>query len=289
VTPAQARVGRALVEGLKNPTVVRSSAAFDAFQIAPTPLRVALANAIEAGARFRQKVDTRTTVLDAPPAEAFAPIRQIGGTNGWYFGNSLWRARGWLDLGFGGVGMGRGRRDPENCGVTDVIDGWTVEAYEPDRRLRLRADLKLPGRGWLEFEVTPLDDGRRSLIRQTATFDPRGLLGRAYWYVLLPVHSWMFSGLLHEIARRAKRAESSPPATAAGGRPPAARSKDDTAMTHERRGAAQRVNSKRCPLDAHDAIQVLACGPPYISISPSSVPERRALEPVNATDPHMEK
>jgi uncharacterized protein YndB with AHSA1/START domain len=204
VTPAQARVGRALVEGLKNPTVVTSSAAFDAFQIEPTPLRVALAKAIEGGARLRQKFDTRTTVLDAPPSQVFSPIRQIGGTNGWYFGNSLWRARGWLDLGFGGVGMGRGRRDPENCGLTDVIDGWTVEAYEPDRRLRLRADLKLPGSGWLEFQVTPLDDGRRSLIRQTATFDPRGLLGRAYWYVLLPVHEWMFSGLLHEIARRAK-------------------------------------------------------------------------------------
>ena len=93
VTPAQARVGRALVEGLKNPTVVRSSAAFDAFQIEPTPLRVALAKAIEGGARLRQKVDTRTTVLDAPPSQVFAPIRQIGGTNGWYFGNSLWRAR----------------------------------------------------------------------------------------------------------------------------------------------------------------------------------------------------
>ena len=101
--------------------------------------------------------------------------------------------------------MGRGRRDPENCAPTDVIDGWTVEAYEPDRRLRLRADLRLPGSGWLEFEVTPLDDGRRSLIRQTATFDPRGLLGRAYWYALLPVHAWMFSGLLREIGRRATR------------------------------------------------------------------------------------
>ena len=101
--------------------------------------------------------------------------------------------------------MGRGRRDPENCGLTDVIDGWTIDAYEPDRRLRLRADLKLPGRGWLEFQVTPLDDGRRSLVRQTATFDPRGLLGRAYWYALLPVHEWMFSGLLRDIARRATR------------------------------------------------------------------------------------
>jgi len=159
--------------------------------------------AIEGGVRLRQKVDTRTTVVDAPPSRVFVPIRQIGGTNGWYFGHSLWRARGWLDLGFGGVGMTRGRRDPEHCEPTDVIDGWTVEAYEPDRRLRLRADLKLPGRGWLEFEVTPLDDGRRSLVRQTATFDPRGLLGRAYWYVLLPVHEWMFGGLLKEIARRA--------------------------------------------------------------------------------------
>ena len=204
VTPAQARVGRALVEGLKNPTVVRSSAAFDAFEIEPTPLRVALAKAIDGGAGVRQKVDTRTIVVDASPSQVFAPITQIGGMNGWYFGNSLWRARGWLDLAFGGVGMRRGRRDPENCGLTDVIDGWTVDAYEPDRRLRLRADLKLPGRGWLEFQVTPLDDGRHSLLRQTATFDPRGLLGRAYWYSLLPVHNWMFGGLLQEIARRAQ-------------------------------------------------------------------------------------
>ena len=78
-----------------------------------------------------------------------------------------------------------------------------VEAYEPDSLLRLAAGLKLPGRGWLEFRVAPLDAGERSLIRQTATFDPRGLLGRAYWYVLLPVHEWMFGGLLKEIARRA--------------------------------------------------------------------------------------
>jgi uncharacterized protein YbjT (DUF2867 family) len=210
VTPAQACVGRALVEGLKNPTVVRLSAAFEAFQIEPTPLRVALAKAIEDGAPLRQKVDIRTTVVDATPSQVFAPIRRIGGTNGWYFANSLWRARGWLDFALGGVGMRR-RRDPEDCEPTDVIDGWTVEAYEPDRRLRLRADLKLPGRGWLEFEVTPLDDGRRSLLRQTATFDPRGLLGRAYWYVLVPVHKWMFGGLLHEIARRAERHRCLPP------------------------------------------------------------------------------
>jgi hypothetical protein len=101
--------------------------------------------------------------------------------------------------------MGRGRRDPDACAVGDVIDGWTVEACEPDRRLRLSADLKLPGRGWLEFEVTPLDGGTRSMIRQTATFDPRGLLGRAYWYALLPVHSLMLRGMLQQIARMASR------------------------------------------------------------------------------------
>ena len=87
----------------------------------------------------------------------------------------------------------------------DVIDGWTIEACEPDRRLRLAADLKLPGRGWLEFEVTPLD-GSRSRIRQTATFDPVGLLGRACWHAIAPIHTLIFEGLLQQIARGASRA-----------------------------------------------------------------------------------
>ncbi len=207
VTPAQARIGRALVEGLRNSTVVRSTAARDAFRIEPMPLRAALTDAIEEGTRARLKIDTRTTEVDVPPAQAFAPIRRIGGATGWYFGTLLWSARGWLDRLFGGVGMGRGRRDPEHCVEKDVIDGWTVEAYEPDRRLRLSADLRLPGRGWLEFEVTPLDAGRRSMIRQTATFDPRGLLGRAYWYAVLPIHGLMFRGMLGRIAERASAAK----------------------------------------------------------------------------------
>jgi len=205
VTPTQARIGRALVEGLKDSTVVRSTAALETFEIEPTPLRAALTKAIDDGAAGRQKVDTRTTIVNASPARAFAPIRQIGGTTGWYFAPSLWRARGWLDKCLGGVGMGRGRLDPENCAVSDVIDGWTVEAYEPDRRLRLSADLKLPGRGWLEFEVSPLEGGKRSTIRQTATFDPRGVLGRAYWYAIAPFHALIFRGLLRRIAQRADR------------------------------------------------------------------------------------
>ena len=186
VTPAQARVGRALVEGLKNSTVVRSTMARETFRIAPMPFNAAVVKALDEGARARLKRDTRTVVVDVPPAQAFAPIRRIGGETGWYFGNVLWQARGWLDRWLGGVGMSRGRRDPDACAVGDTIDGWTVEAFEPDRRLRLSADLKLPGRGWLDFEVTPLEDGQRSMIRQTATFDPRGWLGRAYWYAILP-------------------------------------------------------------------------------------------------------
>ena len=207
VTPAQARVGRALVDGLKNSTIVQSTAARDTFRIEPMPLRTALLDAIADGARARQKSDTRTTVVDAPPAQAFAPIRRIGGATGWYFGSWLWNARGRVDRWIGGVGMDRGRRDPEHCVEKDFIDGWTVEAYEPDRRLRLSADFRMPGRGWLEFEVTPLDNGEQSTIRQTATFDPRGVLGRAYWYAVLPLHGLMCRGMLRQIAERAERGD----------------------------------------------------------------------------------
>lgn len=206
VTPAQARVGRALVEGLRNSTVVRSTKARDVFRIEPLPLDAAMVKALDEGAPARVRRDTRTVVVDVPPAQAFAPIRRIGGETGWYFGNVLWHVRGWLDRWLGGVGMTRGRRDPDACAVGDTIDGWTVEAFEPDRRLRLSADLKLPGQGWLDFEVTPLDAGR-SMIRQTATFDARGLTGRAYWYAILPVHNLIFGGLLERIARHAGAAD----------------------------------------------------------------------------------
>ena len=205
VTPSQARIGRALVEGLKNSTVVRSPDAREWFSIAPTPLRAALETAIADGAPTRLRIDTRSTIVAVPPARAFAPIRKIGGASGWYFLNLLWRVRGWMDDRAGGVGMRRGRRDPDLCGTGDVIDGWTVEAFEPDRRLRLSSDWKLPGRGWLEFEVTPEGNGEQSRIRQTATFDPRGLLGRAYWIALIPLHSLLFRGLLQRIAQRALR------------------------------------------------------------------------------------
>jgi uncharacterized protein YbjT (DUF2867 family) len=230
VTPAQARVGRALVEGLRNSTIVRSPAAYEMFfAIRPRTLREAFMRAIDEAGADQFKTDSRLTVVDAPPAQAFAPIRRIGGAAGWYFADALWRLRGWIDRGLGGVGMPRTRRDPEACIVGDVIDGWHVEVFEPDRLLRLSAGLKLPGRGWLEFRVEPVDGGARSLIRQTATFDPRGVAGRLYWYSVLPFHALMFRGLLRRIAQRAVLAE--PPAVddAAAGR----RTSTDTAAGAE--------------------------------------------------------
>lgn len=212
VTPAQARVGRALVEGLRNPTVVRSRSALDTFAIRPMTMGEAFVRALEEGGGVQFKTDSRLAAVDAPPAQAFAPIRRIGGATGWYFGDALWRLRGWIDRLVGGVGMPRTRRDPDDCQVGDIIDGWRVEAYEPDRLLRLAAGLKLPGRGWLEFRVQPLDGGTRSLIRQTAIFDPRGVAGRLYWYGVLPLHAVVFRGLLHRIAQRAQRHAASPAA-----------------------------------------------------------------------------
>ena len=208
VAPAQARVGRPLVEGLKNATVVRDPGARAAFAIDPMPLPQAFARAIADGAAAWSKVDAREVDVDVSPARAFAPIRRIGGANGWYSGDLLWRVRGWLDRLTGGPGMRRRRLPCEDCTVGDVIDDWSVEAYERDRRLRLTADFRLPGRGWLEFQVTPLDGGRRSRIRQIATFDPRGVLGRLYWYAVYPFHAVVFGGLLRELARRATAAVS---------------------------------------------------------------------------------
>lgn len=203
VTPTQARVGRALVEGLRNSTAVRSDAAQRIFTVRPRPLSAAIAAAIEDESRVDLFLQTEWRHADASAATLFAHVQRIGGANGWYFGDLLWQCRGWIDRLLGGVGMQRGRPCPDHCGVGDIIDWWRVEAYEPGRRLRLVADMKVPGRAWLEFEVEPLADGR-ARIRQTATFDPRGLFGRLYWYALLPIHTLMFRGMLDAIVGRAE-------------------------------------------------------------------------------------
>ncbi len=228
VTPVYARVGRELIGGVRNRSVVRDFSALETFPIRPLPLGECIARAIAQhrrdGAesswsdarssarpvRARQEtaygarlVDAREIHVDAAPPAAFAPIRRIGGARGWYFANGLWRIRGWMDLLVGGPGLRRGRRDPEHLRVGDALDFWRVDAFEPERRLRLTAEMRLPGRAWLEFDVAP--EGSGSRIRQTATFDPAGPLGPLYWYALLPFHALIFGGMLRRIARLGSR------------------------------------------------------------------------------------
>jgi len=150
-------------------------------------------------------VDVRTTVVPVGAHAAFAPIRRIGGERGWYYADALWKLRGFADLLLGGVGVRRGRAHPENLHVGDALDFWRVEAYEPDRRLRLVAEMKVPGRAWLEFAVADVEGG--STIRQTAVFDPAGLWGLAYWYGIYPLHARIFKGMLAAIAERAVNGE----------------------------------------------------------------------------------
>lgn len=228
VTPVYARIGRTLVDSIRHPTVVRDDAARRTFAITPVGVSEAIALALRnedrelaatrwtdarsaagperryGGARFGNRlVDTRSVVVRAPPARASRAIERIGGTTGWYHANWLWTLRGWLDLLVGGVGMRRGRRDPAHVRVGDVIDCWRVEAFEPGQQLRLVAEMRLPGRAWLTFEVAP--EGGGSRITQTATFDPVGLAGLAYWYGVWPLHELVFQGMLRGIGREAAR------------------------------------------------------------------------------------
>lgn len=223
VTPVYARVGRELIAGLKNRSVVTDATALAVFPIRPGGLREAIGRAIgyedrafaltrwsdarssgglsvsPADTRFGGRlIDRRHMHVSVDAERAFVPIARIGGDRGWYFGTWLWRIRGAVDLLAGGVGMRRGRRDPDAPTVGGTLDFWRVEAYEPGRRLRLAAEMKLPGRAWLEFEVEPVGAG--AIVHQTAVFEPVGLSGLLYWYGLLPVHAVIFGGLLRAIA-----------------------------------------------------------------------------------------
>jgi hypothetical protein len=150
-------------------------------------------------------VDSRALVVEAPVEAAFDAVRRIGGANGWYYGNFLWRIRGLIDVLAGGVGLRRGRRHAEDLRAGDALDFWRVEAVEPGRLVRLAAEMRVPGRAWLQFETSPAPRGTE--IRQTAIFDPHGLPGLLYWWGLYPVHCRIFQGMLEEIARRARASQ----------------------------------------------------------------------------------
>jgi uncharacterized protein YbjT (DUF2867 family) len=158
------------------------------------------------GARYRNRfVDSRVVTVEAPMATTFAAVERIGGAHGWYSTRWLWQLRGWMDLMVGGIGMARGRRDPDRLAVGDALDCWRVVALEPGRRLLLSAEMKLPGDGWLEFEARPSADGRSTTLRQTASFDPLGLVGLLYWWLSWPAHQWVFAQMVRGIAERAER------------------------------------------------------------------------------------
>jgi hypothetical protein len=150
-------------------------------------------------------VDRRTIQTMAGAEAVFRAICHIGGGQGYYAADWLWHLRGWMDRLLGGPGLRRGRRDPEKVGYGEALDFWRVTGIEPNRRLELRAEMKLPGEASLEFEVQPHpEDHGGCKVVQTARFKPRGLLGLAYWYAVLPLHSIVFSGMLKGIRRAAE-------------------------------------------------------------------------------------
>lgn len=204
VTPLYVRVGRKLIDSIRHATVVEDDSALREFPIRPCGHREAIARALQDVSRGLLR-DVRTVRVQAPPEAAFEPIRRIGGATGWYYANWLWSLRGLLDRMVGGVGLRRGRSHEETVGEGDKVDFWRVESVESNRRLRLAAEMRLPGRAWLEFEVEP--DGDGSIIRQTALFDARGLLGRLYWYTVFPLHQIVFAGMLRGIAQACEKAK----------------------------------------------------------------------------------
>lgn len=238
VTPIPSSMARPLIEGLRNETVVRDDAAHRLFPaVKPMPylaaVRLAVANlrtgevetswadalaSTSGGPPPRvlsteegMIVERRRRYVAAPPERVFAACRALGGERGYGVADWAWRVRGGMDRLAGGVGLRRGRRDPQDLRVGDALDFWRVEAVEPGRLLRLRAEMKVPGEAWLQFETLP--SGAGTLLAQTAYFAPKGLAGLAYWYALYPVHKAIFSGMIAALAE-----EAGGPATSRGGR-----------------------------------------------------------------------
>ena len=234
ITPVPAGIARPLVESLRN-TVVCSE--HDIAQYVPDPpegllgfddaVRLAIQRVRDAAVATRWSsasvpgvpsdplptdpdwaggtlyLDERTRSTHVPPEDLWQVVEGIGGDAGWYSFPLAWEVRGWLDRAVGGVGLRRGRRSPSDLYVGDALDFWRVEELDEGRLLRLRAEMRLPGRAWLEFHVEQ-EDGRTRL-RQKATFKPHGLFGHLYWMVLVPFHGFVFGGMIRNICRAAEK------------------------------------------------------------------------------------
>ena len=230
VTPIHWRAALPLIEGLRGNLIVRDQTAEKLFpQIVPLDFQTAVHLAL--GRIRRDNVETswtdalvtsmgdgkpyeltveegmfierRNLVIDSDPATVFRAYTGIGGTRGWLFMDWAWAMRGWMDKAVGGVGLRRGRRHPDDIRSGEALDFWRVEDVRKDRMLRLRAEMKLPGRAWLEFQSEPREDGKTAFT-VIAYFDARGLFGLLYWYAMWPFHKFIFDGLARGIASRAR-------------------------------------------------------------------------------------
>lgn len=233
VTPFPPAISRPLIEGLRSEAVCTSAKARELFPaLQPLSYEQALRDALsrsgpdtfpvgelpaKAGhwtVRAQGMIcDIRQTIVAAPAEEVFHLLEGAGGRKGWFFGNMLWRLRGWLDRLLGGAGMSRGRVNMRALNEGDIIDCWRVERVARNRMLLLRTELKLPGKAWLQFELVP-QAGGGTLLRSRAWFQPRGLFGEVYWYALYPVHAYLFSGMMRAIKRAVERARPVLPAIA---------------------------------------------------------------------------
>ena len=229
VTPVPATIARPLAEGLRNTVMCKenrireliprdllscrqairraldftarhevSTCWSDAGQLAP-PEWLHCGDAPYAGGTVLEC--NYATVLRCTPPRVWEVISRIGGDTGWYYGDLLWKIRGWMDRLVGGPGLRRGRRHPSDLRVGDSLDCWRVLAVDQNERLMLLAEMKTPGEAVLQFSIEQLDDHRVEL-RQISRFLPRGLLGLVYWYSLAPVHVILFKGMLEAISRR---------------------------------------------------------------------------------------
>jgi uncharacterized protein YbjT (DUF2867 family) len=221
VTPVSQHIARPLAEGLRNRVVCRND---DAARLMPQELLTveeAVDRAVgESGRETFESTwmdagvipgdpdwaggavyaDDRGVDVEAAPADVFDALCRVGGRQGWYSASWLWKLRGFIDRLAGGPGIGRGRRHPHHVEFGDVLDFWRVTGLEPNRRLRLTAEMKLPGEATLEFEITSTPaTARRTHLRQVATFSPRGLAGIAYWFFVKPIHGFVFHKMLHGI------------------------------------------------------------------------------------------
>lgn len=232
VTPIHWRVVAPLIEGLRSNLVVRDNTARRLFpQIQPIDFQTATRLALRRvqGDRVETSwsdalvtaqgdvkpyafseeeglfIERRQAVLDLPAETVFRSYTGIGGERGWFYMDWAWTLRGWLDKVIGGVGLRRGRRHPDEIYNGEALDFWRVEAVEKNSRMRLRAEMKVPGKAWLQFDsVSAPEDRAKTVFTVTAYFEPHGLFGFLYWYAMWPFHKFIFDGLTRRLASRAR-------------------------------------------------------------------------------------